>query len=86
MVASADQLATSAGLAIFAKAQWEDVDVTAFTGAGVMVIALMLAGLVIVRYVQGEREPEVVNVIAPPGAADPEPVADEPTDPAEPAT
>ncbi|MEM7140726.1 MAG: hypothetical protein AAF548_06790 [Actinomycetota bacterium] len=52
-----------AGLAIFAKSQWDDVDVTAFTGAGVMVVAVLLAGLVIVRYVQDGREPDVVNVI-----------------------
>jgi predicted transporter len=41
-----------AGLAIFADQQWDDVDVTAFTAAGVMLIGLVLLGLVIVRFVQ----------------------------------
>ncbi|MDW3219966.1 MAG: hypothetical protein R8F63_15235 [Acidimicrobiales bacterium] len=46
-----------AGLAIFADQQWDDVDVTAFAGAGVMVIALLLAGLVVARYVQDSQPP-----------------------------
>jgi predicted transporter len=41
-----------AGLAIFANQQWEDVDVTAFTAAGVMLIGLLLLGLVVTRFVQ----------------------------------
>lgn len=52
-----------AGLAIFADRQWDDVDVTAFAGAGVMVIALLLGGVVIVRQVTGTAEPETINVI-----------------------
>lgn len=62
-----------AGLAIFADQQWDDVDVTAFTGAGVMVIALLLAGLVVVRYVRAAGEEQPINIIDPdPG----EPTAD----------
>ncbi|MEZ5247128.1 MAG: hypothetical protein R2707_18720 [Acidimicrobiales bacterium] len=41
-----------AGLAIFANQQWEDVDVTAFTAAGVMLIGLLLLGLVVARFVR----------------------------------
>jgi len=41
-----------AGLAVFANQQWDDVDVTAFTAAGVMLIGLLLLGLVVVRFVQ----------------------------------
>jgi hypothetical protein len=40
-----------AGLAIFADQQWDDVDVTAFTAAGVMVTGLLLLGFVIARFV-----------------------------------
>lgn len=47
-----------AGLAIFANQQWEDVDVTAFTAAGVMIIGLSLLGLVVVRFVSDSAESE----------------------------
>ena len=50
-----------AGLAIFADQQWDDVDVTAFAGAGVMVIALLLAGVVIFRHAAGPAEPDTVG-------------------------
>lgn len=46
-----------AGLAIFADRQWDDVDVTAFTAAGIMLIGLLLLGLVIVRFVQDTADP-----------------------------
>lgn len=39
-----------AGAAIFADRQWGDVDMTAFTAAGVAVVGLLLAGLVVARY------------------------------------
>ena len=45
------------GLAILAHQQWEDVDVTAFTAAGVMLIGLLLAGLIVVRFIGGTGEP-----------------------------
>ena len=61
-----------AGLAIFANQQWDDVDVTAFTAAGVMLIGLLLLGLVIVRFVQDAAEPDT-TVPAEPEPADPEP-------------
>lgn len=54
-----------AGLAILADQQWDDVDVTAFTGAGVMVIALLLGGLVVVRYVRAAAEEQPINIIDP---------------------
>ena len=53
-----------AGLAIFANQQWEDVDVTAFTAAGVMVIGLVLAGFVISRSLSArlnESSPEAAD-------------------------
>jgi len=50
-----------AGLAVFANQQWDDVDVTAFTAAGVMVIGLLLLGLVVARYVRDASEPESVD-------------------------
>lgn len=60
-----------AGLAIFADQQWDDVDVTAFTGAGVMVIALLLGGLVVVRYVRAAGEEQPINIIDPDPSEDP---------------
>jgi predicted transporter len=54
-----------AGLAIFANQQWEDVDVTAFTAAGVMLIGLLLLGLVVTRFVQEANQPEQVDEGAP---------------------
>ena len=47
-----------AGLAILANQQWDDVDVTAFTAAGVMLIGLLLLGLVIARFVSDSVEPD----------------------------
>ena len=46
-----------AGLAILADQQWEEVDVTAFTAAGVMLIGLLLLGVVIARAVQATTTP-----------------------------
>jgi predicted transporter len=46
-----------AGLAILADRQWEDVNVTAFTAAGVMLIGLLLLGLIVTRYVQSSTNP-----------------------------
>lgn len=46
-----------AGLAIFADQQWDDVDVTAFTAAGVMLIGLLLLGLVVARFVSDTTTP-----------------------------
>jgi hypothetical protein len=40
-----------AGLALLADQQWDDLDVTAFTAAGVMVIGLVLAGMIVARFV-----------------------------------
>lgn len=40
-----------AGASIFADQRWEDVDVTAFTAAGVMLLGLVLAGVAIVRLI-----------------------------------
>jgi predicted transporter len=60
-----------AGLAIFAHQQWDDVDVTAFTAAGVMVIGLLLAGLVISRYLRADLEPD--NQPKHPHAENPQP-------------
>ena len=51
------------GLAIFADQQWDDVDVTAFAGAGVLVIALLLAGAVIVRQLGDRSGPASTSVI-----------------------
>jgi hypothetical protein len=39
------------GLAILAHQRWEDVDVTAFTAAGVTLVGLLLAGMIVVRVV-----------------------------------
>ncbi|GJM38208.1 MAG: hypothetical protein DHS20C19_15750 [Acidimicrobiales bacterium] len=55
-----------AGLAIFVDQQWDDVDVTAFAGAGVMVIALLLAGLVVVRHLQDPEPPRPGDQPPPP--------------------
>ena len=46
-----------AGLAILADQQWEEVDVTAFTAAGVMLTGLLLLGLVIARFVRAPATP-----------------------------
>ena len=46
-----------AGLAILADQQWEEVDVTAFTAAGVMLTGLLLLGLVIARSVRAPATP-----------------------------
>ena len=46
-----------AGLAILADQRWDDVDVTAFTAAGVMLMGLLLVGVVIMRFVGGTVEP-----------------------------
>jgi len=46
-----------AGLAIFANQQWEEVDVTAFTAAGVVLIGMLLLGLVVARFVQSSTTP-----------------------------
>jgi predicted transporter len=46
-----------AGLAIFADQQWKDVDVTAFTAAGVMLIGLLLLGLVAARFARNPTNP-----------------------------
>lgn len=40
-----------AGIAMIADQQWDDLDVTAFTAAGVMVIGLVLAAMIVARYV-----------------------------------
>ena len=45
------------GLAIIADRQWDDVDVTAFTAAGVMLIGLLLLGLVVARFVRSSTTP-----------------------------
>ncbi len=44
------------GLAILADQQWDDVDVTAFTAAGVMLVGLLLAGIIVVRFVRSTIE------------------------------
>ncbi|MEQ8842843.1 MAG: hypothetical protein RIB98_17825 [Acidimicrobiales bacterium] len=46
-----------AGLAILAESQWDDIDVTAFTAAGVMLVGLALLGLVVARFLQGAADP-----------------------------
>ena len=46
-----------AGLAILADQEWEEVDVTAFTAAGVMLTGLLLLGLVIARSVRAPATP-----------------------------
>lgn len=46
-----------AGLAILADQQWDEVDVTAFTAAGVMLIGLLLLGLVIANFIRGSADP-----------------------------
>ncbi len=45
-----------AGLAVLAESQWDDIDVTAFSAAGVMLIGLALLGLVITRFAQGTTD------------------------------
>ena len=49
-----------AGLAILAERQWEDVDVTAFTAAGVMLIGASLLSLIIFRYLRAPT-PETIT-------------------------
>ena len=66
------------GLAIFADQHWDDVDVAAFTGAGVIVIALLLAGLVVVRYLRLADEPEPVDLYAGRTETEPAPPVVEP--------
>ena len=46
-----------AGAALLADQQWQEVDVTAFTAAGVMLTGLLLLGLVIARFVRAPATP-----------------------------
>lgn len=62
------------GLAILADRQWDDVDVAAFTAAGVVLIGLLLAGLVVVRSLVPTMPPDPDPPIASPPT--PEPSAD----------
>jgi len=42
-----------AGLAILARQQWEDVDITALTAAGVTLTGLLLTAMIVYRSVRG---------------------------------
>ena len=46
------------GLAIVAHQRWEDVDVTAFTAAGVMLVGLLLVGLIVARFISSAIDTE----------------------------
>ncbi len=62
-----------AGVSIFADQRWEDVDVTAFTAAGVMLLGLLVAGLAVVRLITARsNEPAFESSTA---TADPQPPA-----------
>ena len=51
-----------AGLAILARQQWEGIDVTALTAAGVMLVGLLLAGMIVYRAVRAASEPDEPTV------------------------
>ncbi len=60
------------GLAILANRQWDGIDVTAFTAAGVALVGLLLAGMIVVRFVGRDADPA-----PPPGGIDDEDAAEE---------